>query len=74
MLFDRWVDKKDIVNICNGILAIKKIEIMSFSMIWMDLLNIMLVKQLRERQILCAITYVWNLKIKTMYTEKWKTN
>lgn len=31
----------------------------------MDLENIMLVKQLRERQILHAITCVWNLKIKT---------
>ena len=65
MLFDGWMDKKDIINICDGIWAIKRNGILSFAMMWMDLENINLVKQLRERQILCVITYVWNLKNKT---------
>jgi len=49
----------------NGILyysAIKKNEILSFVAIWMDLEGIMLSEMSdRERQILYAFIYMWNL-------------
>ena len=41
--------------------AIKKNEIMTFTAIWMDL-EIIIRSKVRERQISCDITYMWNLK------------
>ena len=37
MSINRGMDKEDVVHIHNGILAIKKNEIMSFTATWMDL-------------------------------------
>ena len=37
MSINRGMDKEDVVHIYNGILAIKKNEIMPFAAIWMDL-------------------------------------
>ena len=57
------------VHLCNGILAIRKNEIMSFAAPWMDL-DIIILSDVRpnimislicERQI-SYITYIWNLK------------
>ena len=44
--------------------AIKKNEIMSFAVTWMDLEMITL-NEVRERQISYDITYMWNLKYDT---------
>ena len=48
----------------NGILVIKKNEIFPFAATWMDLENIIL-SEVRERQKLFDITYMWNLKNNT---------
>ena len=45
--------------------AIKKNEILPFAATWMDLEIIILSKSDRERQILYAIPYMWNLKNNT---------
>ena len=45
-------------------LAIKKNEIMSFAATWMALENTVL-SEIRERQILYDITYMWNVKNNT---------
>ena len=42
--------------------AIKKKTIMPFATTWMDL-EIVLLSEVRERQISYDITYMWNLKI-----------
>ena len=54
------------IHIYNGIVAIKKNEIMPFAATWMDLEMIILseVKSERERQIPYDITYMWNLQKK----------
>ena len=55
------------VQISNEILlSHKKNEIMPFAAIWMDL-EIIILSELRERQISYDITYMWNLQIKTRY-------
>ena len=50
-------------------------EILSFAVMWMDLENIMLsgISQ-TERQILCDITYMWNLKNKRNVNSKTETD
>ena len=53
------MDKEDVVYIHNGILVIKKNEIMPFVATWTDLEIIILSE---VRQILYDITYMWNLK------------
>ena len=58
------MDKEDVIYICNGILAMKKKELMPFSATWMDLENIILSEMSdSKRQILYDIIYMWNLKI-----------
>ena len=44
--------------------AIKKNEIMPFAATWMDL-KIIILSEVRERQISYDITYMWNLKYDT---------
>ena len=39
---DRRMDKEDVVHISNGILAIKKKEILTFATTWKDLEDLML--------------------------------
>ena len=41
--------------------AIKKNETMPFAATWMDL-EIIILREVREKQILYGITYMWNLK------------
>ena len=55
------MDKEDVVYIYNGILAIKKNEIMPFAAKWMDL-EMIILSEVRERQISYDITFMWNLK------------
>ena len=63
MSINRGMDKEDVVHIYIGILAIKKKEIMSFAATWMDL-QILILSEVRERQLSYDITYMWNLKKK----------
>ena len=67
MSINRGMDKEEVVQISNEILlSHKKNEIMPFAAIWMDL-EIIILSELRERQISYDITYMWNLQIKTRY-------
>ena len=52
--------------------AIKKNEIMPFAATWMDL-EIIILSEVRERQIPCDITYMCNLKINkgTSLADQW---
>ena len=43
--------------------VIKKNEIMSFTATWMDL-EMIILSEVRKRQMLCDINYMWNLKKK----------
>ena len=58
------MDKEDVARIYNGILVIKKNEIMPFAATWVDLQIFILSKSDREREISFDITYMWNLKKK----------
>ena len=59
---------KDVVNIYNAILAIKKNEVMAFAATWMDL-QIIILSEVSQRQISYDITYMWNLKNMFIDTE-----
>ena len=61
------MQKEDVAYIYNGILALKKNEIMSFASTQMDLEIIILseVKSGGERQISHDIIHTWNLKKKS---------
>ena len=65
------MDKEDVAHIYNGILAIKRNEIELFGVRWMDLESVIQseVKSEREKQILYANTYIWNLKKKNVSGE-----
>ena len=41
--------------------AIRKNEIMPFSAIWIDL-EIIILSEIRKKQLLCDSSYMWNLK------------
>ena len=62
-LTDEWIKKRWYIDthIYDGILAIKKNEIMPFTATWMDL-EIIIFSKVREGQISYDITYLWNLK------------
>ena len=67
MSIDREMDKEDVVYIAYTVeyySAIKKNEIMPFAATWMDL-EIIILGEVRERQIPYVITYMWNLKYDT---------
>ena len=55
------MDKEDVVHIYNGILVIKRNEIMPFVATWMDL-EIIILSEVSQRQIPYDITYMWNVK------------
>ena len=61
-----FLDKEDVVYIytMKYYSVIKKNEIMSFTAIWMDL-EMIILSEVRKRQMLCDINYMWNLKKKT---------
>ena len=44
------MDKEDVAHIYNGILAIKKNEIMPFAATWMDL-EIIILSEVRQRKV-----------------------
>ena len=70
-----WMDKEDVIYVCVCVhtyackhtmeyySAIKRNEILSFVTTWMDFEGIMLNK-IRERQILCHLSYMWTQKKK----------
>ena len=59
------MDKEDVVHICNGVLlSHKKPETMPFATTWMQL-EIIVLSEVRKRQIPYDITYMWNLKYDT---------
>ena len=49
MSINRGMDKEDVVHIHNGILAIKKNELMPFAETWMDL-EIIILSEISRRQ------------------------
>ena len=56
------MDKEDVVHIYHGILfSHKKNKIMPFAVIWM-VLEIVILSEVRGRQISYDIAYMWNLK------------
>ena len=64
MYIDRWMDKEDVVYIYTmGYYSAikKKNEVMPFAATWMDL-EIIILNEVRQRQISYDITYMWNLK------------
>ena len=62
MSIDRWVGKKDVVYIHNGIvLSHKKEWDMPFAATWRDL-GIIILSEVRERKISYDIIDMWNLK------------
>ena len=64
---DEWTVKENIVYIFIYIMeyysAIKKNEILPFTITWTALEGIMLI-EIKKRQILCDLTYMWNLENK----------
>ena len=59
------LNKEDAMYIHNGVLlSCKKNEIMPFAATWMDL-EIIILNEVRQRQISYDITYGWNLKNNT---------
>ena len=66
MSINRGTDKEDMVHTYNGILVIKKNEILSFAATWMDREMIVLSEVSQtEKDISYDITYRWTLKIGT---------
>ena len=55
------MNKEDVVHIYNGILAIKKNEVMSFVATWMDI-EIIMLSEVSQTQIPYDIAYMWDLK------------
>ena len=57
------MDKENVVHLCNGILAIRKNEIMSFAATWMQLESIILgeISQTEKDKHHNDIAYMWNL-------------
>ena len=60
MSINRRMDKENAVPVYSGILLSQKKEIIPFAVTWVDL-----VSEVREKQISCDITYMWNLKYNT---------
>ena len=65
---DEWIKKMWHIYTMKYYSAIKRNEIELFVVKWMDLESVIQseVKSEREKQILCANTYIWNLKKKKM--------
>ena len=59
------MDTEDMVYMYNGILAIKKNEILPFAMTWMELECIMLSKISQSEKNKYDFTHMWNLRNKT---------
>ena len=55
------MDKEYVVHMYNGILAIKKNEVMSFVATWMDI-EIIMLSEVSQTQIPYDIAYMWDLK------------
>ena len=73
MSIDRGMDKEYVVQMYNGIVLshIKRTKIMSFAATQMDL-EIIILTEVRERQILYGIIYTW--KLKTWYKRTYLQN
>ena len=63
MSINRYMDKEDVVHICNGILLSYKKNEMPFAVTWMqqDIIIVSEVSQ-KEKDKYHDITYMWNLK------------
>ena len=58
---DEWVKKMWYICTMEYYSVIKKNEIMPFAETWMDP-EIIILSEVGQRQILCDITYMWNIK------------
>ena len=56
MSIGRGMEKDDVVHIHNGILAIKKNEIMPFAAAWMDLEIIILKQMVKDKHLMIYLT------------------
>ena len=67
MCIDRWMDKEDVIHICNGLLSHKKEwnHAICSNMDGTREYHTKWSKSERERQIAYDITYMWNLKYET---------
>ena len=63
---NRWMDKNDVIHMytMEYYSAIKKNEIMPFAGTWMDL-EMIILSEVRERQISYDTAYMWSLKYST---------
>ena len=64
MSINRCMDKEDVAHRGNGILLSYKKNEMPFAATWMQL-EIIILSEVRERQLPYDITYMWNLKYGT---------
>ena len=60
-LIDEWITKMWYIYLMEYYSAIKKNEILPFATTWMGL-EIIILSEVRERQISYDIAYIWNLK------------
>ena len=63
-LADEWIKKKWYIYTVEYYSPIKKDEIMSFALTWIHL-EILILSEVRKRQISYSITYMYNLKYST---------
>ena len=60
-MIGEWIKKIRFIHTMEYYLVMKKNEIMPFATIWIEL-EIIILSEVRQRQIPYGITYMWNLK------------
>ena len=64
MSINRGMDKEDVVHIYNGLLPIKKNDIVPFAEMWIDLESVIQseISQKEKNKLLQVNAYMWNLE------------